>query len=226
MHQKGLRQGEPLSPLLFILAIDPLHRVLKAAVEHDLIAPLSGREVKPRVSLYADDAVIFANPNQHEVQTIMEILTEFGNATRLHINPAKSTTTLIRCEQIDLSEILRSFGGFVADFPIRYLGAPLHYNKLRKEDLQPVVDKIIKRGAGWKGRLLSFGKRLILVQSCVASIPYYLMGVIKFPKWAITLINSQLAHCFWDDYKGHFKYHLANWGVIATKKNIWWPRYN
>uniref|UniRef100_A0A453T3H5 Reverse transcriptase domain-containing protein n=1 Tax=Aegilops tauschii subsp. strangulata TaxID=200361 RepID=A0A453T3H5_AEGTS len=101
-HRKGLRQGDPLSPLLFILAIDPLHRVLKAAVEQDLIAPLPGREIKLKVSLYADDAVIFANLDRHEVDTIMEILNEFRNATGLHVNPAKSTTTPIRCENIDL----------------------------------------------------------------------------------------------------------------------------
>ena len=44
-------------------------------------------------------------------------------------------------------------------------------------------------------------KRRILVQDWLASIPTYLMGYIKFPKWAIQLVNSQLAHCFWDEYK-------------------------
>ena len=45
-HRKGLRQGDPLPPLLLILAIDPLDRVLKVAVEQDLVAPLPGREIK------------------------------------------------------------------------------------------------------------------------------------------------------------------------------------
>jgi hypothetical protein len=43
------------------------------------------------------------------------------------------------------------------------------------------------------------------------------MSVIKFPKWAISLINSQMAHCLWDDYEGNHKYHLANWGMVAQK---------
>jgi hypothetical protein len=80
-------------------------------------------------------------------------------------------------------------------FPMKYLGVPLHYKKLRKEDLQPVIDKILKKAAGWRGRLLNHAAKLELVRSVLASIPLYILSVIKFPKWAITLINSQMAHC-------------------------------
>ena len=67
----------------------------------------------------------------------------------------------------------------------QYLGFPLHHSKLRKEDLQPVVDKILKRAPGWRGRLVGYDSKLIPVQSCLASIPSYLMGMIKFPKWDV-----------------------------------------
>ena len=69
-----------------------------------------------------------------------------------------------------------------------------------------------------EGGLLGYEKKLIVVQSCLASIPAYLMSMIKFPKWAINLINSQMAHCFWDNYEGHHKYHLASWGLLNQKK--------
>jgi hypothetical protein len=83
--------------------------------------------------------------------------------------------------------------------------------------LQPVVDKVIKKGGGWRGKLLSYKARIILIRACLASIPNYLLSVIKFPKWAISLINSQMAHVLWDDYEGHRKYHLANWGLVSQK---------
>jgi hypothetical protein len=53
-----------------------------------------------------------------------------------------------------------------------------------------MVDKIMKRITGWKGRLLSYGVRLTLLKACLASIPIYLMSIIKFPKWVIEAINS------------------------------------
>jgi hypothetical protein len=59
---------------------------------------------------------------------------------------------------------------------------PVHYEKLRKKDIQPLVDKITKKIARWKGRLLSYGARLALLRACIASIPIYLMLVIKFLK--------------------------------------------
>jgi hypothetical protein len=67
---------------------------------------------------------------------------------------------------------------------------PLHYDKLKREDIQPVVDLIIKRIPGWRGKLISYSARLTLLKSCLASIPIYLMSIIKFPKWAIEAIDS------------------------------------
>jgi len=91
---------------------------------------------------------------------------------------------------------------------------------LRKEDIKPIVDKVIKRVAGWKGKLLSYGGRLVLLKSYLASIPIYFLSFIKFPKWAINMINSHMAHFFWDNSEERAKYHLANWQMVA-KKGIW-----
>jgi hypothetical protein len=59
---------------------------------------------------------------------------------------------------------------------------------------------------------------LILIRTCIASIPTYLLSFFGFPKWAIELINSHMVNCFWDDYGGHRKLHLANWHLICMKK--------
>jgi hypothetical protein len=113
------------------------------------------------------------------------------------------------------------FGCPVGDFPIKYLGIPLHYHKLKRDDLQPLIDKIIKRIAGWRGKLLSHAGRLILIKTCIASMPTYLMSFFKFSRWVVDLINSYMTNCFWDDYKGHRKIHLANWHLICMKKEHW-----
>jgi len=55
----------------------------------------------------------------------------------------------------------------VGNLPIKYLGLPLHFDKLRREDTQPLVDKILKRIAGWRGKLLSYAARLTLIRSCL-----------------------------------------------------------
>ena len=81
-----------------------------------------------------------------------------------------------------------------------------------------MVDKIIKRIAGWRDRLLSYAGRLVLLKACLASIPIYLLSIIKFPKWAIKMINSQMGHFLWNNFEDRHKYHLANWQLVARKK--------
>jgi hypothetical protein len=102
------------------------------------------------------------------------------------------------------------FGCPVGGFPIKYLGISLHHEKLRREDVQPLVDKILKKIAGWKGKLLSYAARIVLIKSCLASIPVYLLSFIKFSKWALKMISSHMAKCLWNDEDDHHRYHLAN----------------
>jgi hypothetical protein len=128
----------------------------------------------------------------------------------MRINYSKSELTPINLDEEETQGYTKIFCCKIGKFPFTYLGVPLHYEKLRREDIQPVVDKIMKRIAGWKERLLSYGARLTLLKACLASIPIYLMSIIKFPKWVIQAINSQMAKFFWDDKEEKHRYHLSN----------------
>jgi hypothetical protein len=62
--------------------------------------------------------------------------------------------------------------------------------KLKREDLQPLLNKILRRIARWRGRLLSYSDKVVLIKTWLASIPVYLLSFIKFPKWALKLIST------------------------------------
>jgi hypothetical protein len=83
------------------------------------------------------------------------------------------------------------------------------------DNIQPIADKVINKIPGWKGRLLSYKARLILLTTCLASIPIYLISVIQFPKWAIKAINSQMDNIFWNDQDNNQKYHLSNFQSLT-----------
>lgn len=165
VHQALARSstGRPTTPLPFILAIDMLHRLIAKAADNGILAPLPGRELKLRVSLYADDAVIFANPDREEVDKLMEIIGLFGDASGLHLNVNKSTVTPIRCDDINLQEVLQNFGGKITNFPIKYLGLPVSLGRTRLVHFQFILDRIRARLAGWKGRMMSIAGRRVLV---------------------------------------------------------------
>ena len=119
------------------------------------------------------------------------LLVCFEQLSGMKINYDKSGLMVAGVDEDRANEFARILCCKRSSFP---LGVPLHFTKLRKEDLQPVIDKIVKRIAGWKGRLLSYACRLTLLKSCLASIPVYLLSVIKFPRWAIDLINTHMGH--------------------------------
>jgi hypothetical protein len=77
----------------------------------DTLSPLQERNAKLRLSLYADDAVIFLNPIQSEVRTLFTILENFGPATGLKLNLQKCMAAPIRCSKLNLAQILDSFTG-------------------------------------------------------------------------------------------------------------------
>jgi hypothetical protein len=71
-HARGLRQGDPLSPLLFVLAIDPLQKILELATQHNLLHKIRGRRTVMRMSLYAGDVAIFVAPIKEDIQHLVE----------------------------------------------------------------------------------------------------------------------------------------------------------
>jgi hypothetical protein len=103
---------------------------------------------------------------------------------------------------------------------IKYLGITFRFANLRREDLQPLIDNIVKRIARWRGKLLTQAGSLVLIKTCLASISVYLMSFFKLARWAIDLINSHMSSCFWDDYEGHRKSHLAHWHLICMEKEF------
>ena len=61
---------------------------------------------------------------------------------------------------------------------------------------------------------------MTLLKTCLASIPIYLLSVIKFPRWAIDMINSHMGHFLWNNTEDHHKYHLASWQLVSQKKEM------
>lgn len=137
---------------------------------------------------YTDDTILFSRIEEGLVRNLKAILMLFENLSGMRINFFKSELLPFNLEPQQVHEIAHVFGCPVGKLPIKYLGVPLHSDKLRKEDIQPIVDKLIVRIAGWRGRLLAYSSRLILIKTCLASIPVYLLSFMKFPRWAI---NSQ-----------------------------------
>lgn len=221
MHGKGLRQGDPLSPMLFILAIDPLQNLLAAAQDEGLLQPLHRRTARFNMALYADDAVIFTRPVKDEIQVVQAILLHFGRATGMITNLTKSEVYAIRCKDLDLQDILSPFLAQLKEFPCSYLGLPLHIRKLRRLDVQPLIDRFAARLPTWKGKLLNKTGRAVLIKSTLSALPTYHLTVFPLKKWAKKKMDKICRAFLWTcSEQANGGHCLVNWKRVCRSKDL------
>ena len=219
---KGLRRGDPLSPFLFNLVGDGLSKMLskeigKKSCERSL------RGFQTRWCSSFDDTIVFSKTGDSALRNLKCVLICYEQISGMRINFHKSELVPLNLEDSEAHRLAHFFSCPLGSFTIKYLGLPLHYDNLSREDVQPLVDKILKKIAGWMGRLISLAARAMLIKSCLASIPVYLLSFIKFPKWAIKFIDTHMRNYLWNDSVDNHKYHLANWELVSMSKErgVW-----
>jgi hypothetical protein len=84
------------------------------------------------------------------------IMVCFEQISGMKINYNKNDLVPVNLDAEETRQYCKIFCCKVGPFPFKYLGVSLHYEKLRREDIQPIVDKVINKILGWKSRLLSY----------------------------------------------------------------------
>jgi hypothetical protein len=134
---RGVRQGDPISPILFNLVADVFTKMLiKAAMHNQITGLMHGMIPTGIVSMqYADDTLLFLKNNLDNVVNLKWILSCFEQMSGMRINFHKCDLIAINVEEEEAQTIAQSLCCRLGEFPMKYLGVPLHYKKLRKEDL-------------------------------------------------------------------------------------------
>jgi len=155
--KKRLRQGDPLSLLIFVLIADGLNHIAKCRKE-GMLKGLECRDEANRATnlQYADDMLLFGIVSFPQALVLKGVLSCYKLWSGLKINFQKNSLIFLR--DISASNFLiisLVFKCPVQRLPITYLGLSLSTSSLNKQLWRPLIDKIQKRLAGWKGRMLS-----------------------------------------------------------------------
>lgn len=178
-HQEGLQHGNSLSLQLF---------VLQRAHETDILAQLHPQRLITKISLYADDVMLFCHATESDVSVVKEILALFGRASGLKVNYAKSYATVLHGDQT--TESISSLGCPVTELPITYLGIPLTTRRPSAAQLQPLVDKVADCLPIWKAWLMNKAGRLALVKFILCAIPVHQLLAFAPPKKTLQQVEK------------------------------------
>ena len=222
--ERGLRQGDPLSPYLFILVSEALVCLLKKAEDMNMIQAVHiGKEkVSMKHLQFADDMLIFAPQNTLCITNYFRILDVFAIMSGLTLNYSKSSFISWSPDNHEWAKHIASqVGCRHSTCPFTYLGFPLcdHMNKCSA--WKPVMDKIQSRLATWKAKTLSRAGRLTLIKSVLNNLPIYYMSMFKMPKAVASRIVSIQRNFFWGWPSGDRKgCPRIKWADIQLPKEL------
>ncbi|GJS89425.1 reverse transcriptase domain, reverse transcriptase zinc-binding domain protein [Tanacetum coccineum] len=180
---RGVRQGDPLSPFLFILAAEGLNAIVNEAVDKGIFRGVRIGDNRVMVShlQYADDTIFFGEWSKEDARSLMCILKCFEEASGLQVNYNKRKLYEVGVNDRDISAMARWMKCSVGEFLFTYLGLPIGENTRRIGAWNPVIDKFKKRLAEWKAKSMSFGGRLTLVKLVLGSLPLYYFLMFRVP---------------------------------------------
>ncbi|GKC95668.1 putative RNA-directed DNA polymerase, eukaryota, reverse transcriptase zinc-binding domain protein [Tanacetum coccineum] len=190
--RRGLRQGDPLSPFLFIIIMEGLRVAISDSVRTGLIRGIQvgSSDVNLSHLFFADDVIIMSGWSSHDVENIIRIFKVFFLASGLKINIHKSSIYGVGVPPDDVHHMASNTGCSAGTFPITYLGLPIGSNMSLTVNWKLLVDKFHSKLSSWKASLLSYGGCLTLLKTVWAAL---ILEIIRF--WKDTWLGSLPLQC-------------------------------
>ncbi|GKV49669.1 hypothetical protein SLEP1_g56407 [Rubroshorea leprosula] len=203
--EKGLHQGDPLAPFLFLVVAAALNELIMKVVDEGIFKGVSvgHGEVEITHLQFVDDTILFG-------EAIKCIVRSFELISGLKANFFKSSISSVNVEKEDLNDMAKMLNCMPRNIPFMYLGVPVGANLRKLSTWTPVIDCFRHKLLAWRCDSLSFGGRIILLNAVLSSIPVYYFSTLKAPKKVLNLLS--LIQKRGDEWE----IHCSSWW-----KNIW-----
>ncbi|XP_057450409.1 uncharacterized protein LOC130741856 [Lotus japonicus] len=219
---RGLRQGDPLSPYLFILCGEVFSALIERVV---LSANLSGIRVAravPVIShlLFADDSIVFARANVDKARTLQAIVATYERASGQVINLDKSMLSVSRnVTDNRFDELKQLLNVKAVESYDKYLGLPTVIGKSKVQILNFVKERVWKKLKGWKEKALSRAGREVLIKAVAQAIPSYAMSCFILPDGICAEIDSMISRFLWSGDVTRRGLHWTGWKNLCKNKS-------
>ncbi|XP_058749655.1 uncharacterized protein LOC131622635 [Vicia villosa] len=218
---KGLRQGDPLSPFLFVLAMEGLTSLVRKSVELGEFKPFKfgGGEVLD-ILQFADDTIMLGEATTDNLWSLKVVLRGFELVSGLRINFVKSNVYGVNVGEWFLNTATFFLGCKRSVIPFTFLGIPVGGNHRSRRMWVRSIQNINNRLSVWKGKSISIGGRVMLINAVLNAIPSFMFSFFKAPSLVIKEIRGLIANFLWGGCKEKRCIHWVDWNTVCkTKEN-------
>nr|XP_027066533.1 uncharacterized protein LOC113692333 [Coffea arabica] len=215
---RGLRQGDPLSPALFVIGAEVLSRGLNNLAAQSSFLGFTVPQGCPGVThlAFADDVLILANGSATALRRVMRVLEAYQRSSGQMLNAHKSGYLVHPSLSVARRRVIERITGFSRQvFPTRYLGFPLYIGRCKTSFFAEVCQKVMGKILSWKSKFLSSGGRLILIKHVLSAIPVHLLSAAVMPKAVFRIIERACANFLWGSSDEGFRYHWMGWRKLC-----------
>ena len=197
---RGIRQGDPLSPFLFLLCTKGLHGLFSQAVGQREIHGYSLCKNCPKLThlFFADDSLLFCRSTPQECDKVLELLNTYSKYSGQHINKSKTTIFFSKSITLERKQYIKNALGVskIRSYE-KYLGLPSLIGRRKKASFEYIKERVWKKLQGWGGKFLSQAGREVLIKVVVQAILTYTMSCFKLPVGLCNEIEGLIRKFWW-----------------------------
>ncbi|XP_013639114.1 PREDICTED: uncharacterized protein LOC106344250 [Brassica oleracea var. oleracea] len=218
---RGLRQGDPLSPYIFILCTEVLAAMCNKGQEDGSLPGVRVARGCPPINhlLFADDTMFFCKSNVKSVTALSSIISSYEALSGQKINTLKSSITFSAKTPPEVRTRVKASLSIDTEGGIgKYLGLPENFGRKKCDIFATIVGKIRQKALSWKSRFLSGAGKQIMLKSVLSAMPCYTMSCFKIPISLCNQIQSILTRFWWDANPGKRKLCWVAWSTLTLPK--------
>ncbi|XP_010513204.1 PREDICTED: uncharacterized protein LOC104789164 [Camelina sativa] len=221
LPKRDLRQGDPLSPYLFILCTEVLIANIKKAEREKRLTGISIARDYPSIShlLFADDSLFFCKAEESECKVVMDIIGNYGKASGQEVNLEKSSIMFGKKVPSDVRSRIKTVIGISREGGMgSYLGIPENLQGSKTEVFRYVNDRLDDRVNGWSAKILSKGGKEIMIKSVALALPTHVMSCYKLTQELTSSLTSAISKFWWKSNDKARGMHWVAWDKLCKDK--------
>ncbi|VFR00991.1 unnamed protein product [Cuscuta campestris] len=195
---KGIRQGDPISPLLFVIIMEYLSRAFLwfASKEHFGYHPMC-KSLKLINIIFADDLIVACKADIKSITCIMRALQHFRDTTGLNINQGKSEIIFGGIKPQEENELLQLTKMRKGQLPFTYLGGPITSSRISAKDCERLIEKMTTKITAWTSKNLSYAGKCKLINSVLYGIIGFWCRLFVIPTKVMKLVQALCRNFLW-----------------------------